>query len=93
MSKVLRYLPVFLRKGRQPCRSQGEPSIPNDLELMRAAFNKVCDRLELQCRREDPLTELLVDAIIDIAATGERDPDRLCERVLLHLKRPQREVA
>jgi hypothetical protein len=25
---------------------------PNDLELMRAAFNKVCDRLKLECRRE-----------------------------------------
>jgi hypothetical protein len=58
---------------------------PNDLELIRAAFNKVCDRLELECRREDPLIELVVDAIIDIAATGERDPDRLCEGVLVRL--------
>jgi hypothetical protein len=32
-------------------------------------------------------------AIIDIAATGERDPDRLCERVLSHLKEPDRAVA
>jgi hypothetical protein len=47
------------------------------------AFNKVCDRLGLQCHREDPVTELMVDAIIEIAATGERDPDQLCEGVLL----------
>jgi hypothetical protein len=58
---------------------------PNDLELMRVAFNKVWDRLGLDCRSEDPLTELVVDAIIDIGATGERDTDRLCEGVLVRL--------
>jgi hypothetical protein len=63
----------------------GRPIDPNDLDLMRAAFNNVCDRLELECRREDPLTELVVDAIIDIAAAGERDPDRLCDGVLVRL--------
>jgi hypothetical protein len=61
---------------------------PNNLEFMRAAFNKVCDRLGLECRREDPLTELVVDAIIEAAATGERDPDRLCEGALTRLKGP-----
>jgi hypothetical protein len=61
---------------------------PNNLEFMRAAFNKVCDRLGLECRREDPLTELVVDAIIEAAATGERDPDRLCAGVLTRLKGP-----
>jgi hypothetical protein len=66
---------------------------PNDLEIMRAAFNKVCDRLGLQCRREDPLTELVVDAIIEAAAAGERDPERLCESVLARLKGPHRDVA
>jgi hypothetical protein len=66
---------------------------PNDLEFMRAAFNKVCHRLGLGCRREDRITDVVVDAIIEIAATGERDPDRVCELVLVHLKEPQRDVA
>jgi hypothetical protein len=66
---------------------------PNDLELMRAAFNKVCERLALLCRREDSITDLVVDAIIEVAATGERDPDRLCEGVLARLKAPDRDVA
>ncbi len=34
-----------------------------------------------------------VDAIIEVAATGERDPDRLCEGVLVRLKAPDRDVA
>jgi hypothetical protein len=66
---------------------------PDDLEFMRAAFNKVCERLELQCRREDRITEVVVDAIIEVAATGERDPDRLCENILGRLKAPDRNVA
>jgi hypothetical protein len=66
---------------------------PNDLEFMRAAFNKVCERLGLQCRREDRITDVVVDAIIEVAATGERDPDRLCEGVLARLKAPDRDVA
>jgi hypothetical protein len=66
----------------------GKAIDPNHLELMRAAFNKICDRLELECRREDPLTDLLVDTIVEIVATGERDPDRLCEGVLARLKGP-----
>jgi hypothetical protein len=57
-------------------------SHPDDLEFMRAAFNKVCERLGLQCRREDRITDVVVDAIIEVAATGERDPDSLCEGVL-----------
>jgi hypothetical protein len=52
---------------------------PNDLEFMPAAFNKVCERLGLQCRREDRVTDVVVDAIIEVAAMGERDHDRLCE--------------
>jgi hypothetical protein len=66
---------------------------PNDLEFMRAAFNKVCHRLGLECRREDRITDVVVDAIIEIAATGERDPDRMCELVLFHLKEPHRDIS
>jgi hypothetical protein len=66
---------------------------PNDLEFMCATFNKVCDRLELQCRREDRITDVVVDAIIEVVATGERNPERLCEQVLVRLKAPDRDVA
>jgi hypothetical protein len=32
------------------------------------------------------ITDVVDDAIIEVAATGERDPERLCERVRLRLK-------
>jgi hypothetical protein len=81
---------LFDYEGHPSCRLAIHP---NDLEFMRAAFNKVCDRLELQCRREDRITDVVVDAIIEVAANGERDPERLCEGVLARLKAPDRDVA
>jgi hypothetical protein len=61
---------------------------PNHLEFMRATFTRVCARLDLQCGREDRLTDIVVDAIVEIAATGEHDPDRLSELVLTRLMMP-----
>jgi hypothetical protein len=66
---------------------------PNDLEFVRAAFNKVCERLGLQCRREDRITDVVVDAIIEVAGTGERNPDCVCELALVRLKQVHRDVA
>lgn len=37
--------------------------------------------------RQDPFTEIVAKKIIEIAETGERDPDRLRERALEELGR------
>jgi hypothetical protein len=58
------------------------------MEAMRAAFNRVCDILQLSCDREDPLTELVVMKIMDLAKAGERDPDNLCFGVLAEFGMP-----
>jgi hypothetical protein len=39
--------------------------------------------------REDRLTDVALDTIIEIVETGERDPDRLCERVLVRMTQEQ----
>src|SRR5580658_9783403 len=44
------------------------------MEAMRAAFYRVCDVLQLSCDREDPLTEVVVTKIVELAKAGERDP-------------------
>jgi hypothetical protein len=51
---------------------------PSLMDAMRAAFNRVCDVLQLSCDREDPLTEVVVTKIVDLAKAGERDPEKLC---------------
>ena len=32
--------------------------------------------------REDPLTELIAKSIVNVTATGERDPEKIRERAL-----------
>jgi hypothetical protein len=51
------------------------------MEAMRAAFYRVCDVLQLSHDREDPLTEVVVTKIVELAKAGERDPEILCSRV------------
>jgi hypothetical protein len=60
---------------------------PAHIEVMRSAFQKVCDALNFKCDPEDPLTDLIVTKIIEIAKAGEVDPGRICGRVLLELGR------
>jgi hypothetical protein len=65
---------------------------PDLMEAMRAAFYRVCDVLQLSCDREDPLTEVIVTKIVELAKAGERDPDILCFTVLAELKMPLQEA-
>ena len=50
------------------------------MEAMGAAFHKVCEELRLNCDREDPLTEVVITKIVELAKAGERDPEILCRR-------------
>jgi hypothetical protein len=47
------------------------------MEAMRAAFYRVYDILQLSGDREDPLTEIVVTKIVELAKAGERDPEIL----------------
>jgi hypothetical protein len=58
------------------------------MEAMRAAFYRVCEVLELSCDRENPLTEVVVTKIVELAKAGERDPEKLCNKVLADLETP-----
>jgi hypothetical protein len=62
---------------------------PEHIEAMRAAFRRVCDVLQLDCGRDDPMTELIVMKIVERAKAGELDPERLCIDVLAQLRPPQ----
>jgi hypothetical protein len=56
---------------------------PEHMDAMRAAFYKVCDALLLKGDIEDPMTEVIVNKIIELAKAGEHDADRLAELVLV----------
>jgi hypothetical protein len=46
---------------------------PEHIEAMRAAFDRVCDILQLDCRPDDPMTEVVVTRIVERAKAGELD--------------------
>jgi hypothetical protein len=61
---------------------------PEHIEAMHDAFRRVCDILQLSCGREDPLTEIVVLKIMELAKSGQRDPEILCIDVLAELEAP-----
>jgi hypothetical protein len=66
---------------------------PEHIEAMHDAFRRVCDILQLSCDREDPLTEIVVLKIMELAKSGQRDPEILCIDVLAELEAPSQGVA
>jgi hypothetical protein len=44
---------------------------PDLMEAMRTAFYRVCEVLQLSCDVEDPLTEVVVSKIVELAKAGD----------------------
>jgi hypothetical protein len=63
---------------------------PEYIEAMRAAFHRVCDVLQLDGDREDPMTEIVVTKIVELAKAGELDPEQLCIGTLAALAASER---
>jgi hypothetical protein len=55
---------------------------PLAVSAMSAAYGAACASLGL-VDRTDPLNEIVARKVIEIAGTGERDPQRLTDLVLL----------
>ncbi len=54
---------------------------PEEIGSMTAAYERALVDLGM-IDRDDPLTELIAKAIVNVAATGERDPKVIVERAL-----------
>lgn len=54
---------------------------PEDIERMTAAYEKGLIQLGLK-DRTDGVTEIVARRIIEIAQTGEKNPDAICARAL-----------
>ena len=62
---------------------------PDEIKVMTAANEDALLDLRL-ANRDDPITELLAKAIVNVTATGERDPILVKERAInaLGVRRP-----
>jgi hypothetical protein len=54
---------------------------PDEIQVLTTAFEDTLRTLRL-VDRADPATEIIAKKIIELAAQGERDPDRLRERAI-----------
>ena len=54
---------------------------PDEIEAMTAAYEGALIDLCLT-NRDDPITELIAKSIVNVTATGERDPVRIKERAV-----------
>jgi len=63
---------------------------PADVEAMERALEAACVVLRLS-KREDSLRQIVARKVIEVAATGERDPEILCQRVVSELEREELE--
>jgi hypothetical protein len=77
-----------------PIRSfvNGEQFDQETLRILGVAFQQVCIGLRIgDCG--DDVKNAIAKKIIELAKTGERNPDRLCERALSDIRQPGYEKA
>ena len=62
---------------------------PDEINVMTVAYKDALIEIPV-ASRDDPITELIAKAIVNVAATGERDPRVVMERALnaLGIRRP-----
>jgi hypothetical protein len=58
---------------------------PAHVEVMRAAFYRVCESLKLTPGSDEDMTERVAMKIVALTKEGETDLDRLCSRALMEL--------
>ena len=54
---------------------------PDEIKVMTAAYEAALIDLTVT-NRDNPITELITRAVVNVTATGERDPERIKERAL-----------
>ncbi len=62
---------------------------PDEIEVMKSAYEAALIDLGVT-DRNDPITELVAKAIVNVTASGERDPNQVMHRALnaLGVRRP-----
>jgi hypothetical protein len=66
-----------------PKRIEGLVAESQPAEVVRRAFQKACDVLQLKMDTSDPLTDLVMREIVELVKAGDFDPERVCHKVLI----------
>jgi hypothetical protein len=66
----------------------GEEFDAETLRILGVAFEQTCIALRIENSADD-VRQAIANKIIEIAKTGERTPDRLCEGALKEIRQPR----
>ena len=67
--------------GHLPIDNQWLIWVPDEIKVMTAAYEGALVDLNV-ANRDDPVTDLIAKAIVNVTATGERDPILVKERAI-----------
>ena len=65
----------------------GEEFDPETMRILGVAFEQTCFALRIE-NCDDDIRQAIANKIIELVKTGERSPDRLCERALEEIRQP-----
>jgi hypothetical protein len=66
-----------------PKQIEGLVAESQPADVVRRAFQKACDVLQLEMGTSDPLTDLVMTEIVKLVKAGDIDPERVCHKVLI----------
>jgi len=58
---------------------------PQLIEVVRSAFHKTCDVLDINGGSNGAMSHLVAEKILELVKAGETNPDRLCGQALIAL--------
>ena len=64
-----------------------EPFSPSEQAQLAAAYECALEKLHLK-NRDDPVTEVVAEKILDVFKAGDHDPQHVCDTVLKQLGLP-----
>ena len=64
-----------------------EPFSPSEQARLAAAYECALEKLHLK-NRDDPVTEVVAEKILDVFKAGDHDPQHVCDTVLKQLGLP-----
>jgi len=80
--------PVAYRTTDSPFLN-GEQFDQETLRILDVAFVQVCIALRIEENSDDDVKQAIANKIIELAKTGERNPDQLCEHALKDVRQPE----
>jgi hypothetical protein len=75
--------PMICNSHVNPKTIEGLVAERQPADVVRRAFQKACDVLQVKMGTSDPLTDLVMTEIVELVKAGDFDPEQVCHKVLI----------